>query len=334
MSTARLSGKQKAAALLMAIGPEVAAKVTRYLEPQEVESLTFEMLNLERLPPAVRDAAFRECFQEVIAKTGRVGALPSAVPPKQELAFGVSYTPSSVQKGSARKEGPFAFLADVEPGQLAVFLQEEHPQTTALVLAYAEPHLAGAVLERLPSELQAEVATRIAALDRASPEVLAEVQEALKRRLSFAADGNPARAGGVDCLARILGQSSRATEKSILATLEAIVPELAENVKKQLFVFENITQLDDRSIQRVLREIDNKDLALALKGTSEAILSRVLKNMSSRAGEALAEDIAALGPVRGRTVEEARARIVAAIRRLDEAEEIVIARGGEGDVLV
>lgn len=334
MSTPRLSGKQKAAALLMAIGPEAAAKVMRYLDPPEVESLTFEMLNLEKLPTAVREAAIRECLQQVAAKTGEAGALPGGLVQGQEQTPGVSYTPSSAQKGAVRKEEPFGFLANVDPAQLATFLQEEHPQTMALVLAQLEPRLAGKILTHLPSELQAEVATRIAMMDRTSPDVLEEVQEALKRRLAFTANGTATRTGGVDCLARILGQSGRATEKTILSSLETTVPELAEVVKKQLFVFEDIVHLDDRSIQRVLREIDNKDLALALKGASEAVARRIVKNMSSRAAEALAEDIAALGPLRARAVEEARARIAAAVRRLDEAEEIVIARGGEGDVLV
>lgn len=334
-ATGQLSGKQKAAAVLIALGPELSAKVMRCLEPADVERLTFEILNLQKVPPEVKDAAVGDCHAACFRNQGsQVGGSGYATK-VLERAVGPSRAMEILERlTSGRTKLPFEFLHTMDPQQLTGFIQHEHPETIALILAHLDARLAGTILSRLEPELQSDVATRIASMSRTSPQVVDEVQDVLKRRLSAVIGRDFAAAGGVGCLVRILGQSNRATERSILTSLEAAAPELAEEVRKQLFVFEDIVLLDDRSIQRVLREVDSKDLAVALKNTREDVRQRIFKNISSRAAEILEEDIASLGPVRVRTVEEAQQRIVNIIRRLDEAEEIVISRGADGDVFV
>ena len=228
---------------------------------------------------------------------------------------------------------PFDFARKTEPSQLFNFIQNEHPQTIALIMSYLHPEQAGAILSALPATQQVEVAKRIATMDRTSPEVLKEIETVLEKRLSsfVLQDYN---AGGVETAVAILNRVDRGTEKTIIESLEEEDPELAEEIKKRMFIFENIVTLDDRSIQRVLREVDLKDLALALKTASEDVTNRIFKNISKRAVEMLKEDMSLMGPVRLRDVEEAQQKIVNIIRQLDESGEIVIARGGEDEIIV
>lgn len=333
----QLSGRQKAAALLIALGSELSSKIMKYMDQQDVERLTFEILNLERVPQEVTEAAIRDCRDEYFGNQPGIAGGSNYAQEVLERALGPQHAAEVLGKISAsRKRTPFEFLRAMDPNQLTTFLQAEHPQTIALILAHLEPRLAGAVLTRFDGDLQADVASRIGAMGRSSPEVVNEVQDVLKRRLSSVIGrGDLSTAvGGVECLVRILGQSNRSTEKTIVTSLETAEPELAEEVKKHMFVFEDITHLDDRSVQRVLREVEGNDLALSLRGVREDLKNQIMKNMSARAAQTLAEDIASLGPVRLRSVEEAQQRIVATVRRLDEAEEITISRGGEADAFI
>jgi flagellar motor switch protein FliG len=230
---------------------------------------------------------------------------------------------------------PFGFLRHLNIQQLANFLGGEHPQTIALLTSFLTPDRAAQVLSGLDPELAAEVAQRIATMDRASPEVVEEVEAVLRRKLSAVLQ--PTRqsqvVGGIEVLVQLLKQSSRMTEKTIIEALEENEPELADEIKKRMFVFENIGALDDRSIQRIMREVDVRDLSLALKATSNNVKEKIMRNMSSRAAAMMKEDMEATGPVRLRQVEEAQSRIVDVIRRLDEAEEIVISRGGDDELV-
>ena len=223
---------------------------------------------------------------------------------------------------------------EIYASQRTSFIENEHPQTIALVLAHLHTDQAASVLSLLPKEVQTEVAKRLAEMDRTSPEVVQEVEKVLKDRLLSIGGQDYTAAGGIGALVDILNRADRATEKTILEDLEEQDPVLAEEVKKLMFVFEDIVLLDDRSIQTVLKEVDMKDLALALKAASEAVMKRIISNMSDRAAEMLKEDIEFMGPVRLRIVEDAQQRIVNIIRRLDDAGEIVISRGKEDEILV
>ncbi|KHM53109.1 flagellar motor switch protein FliG, partial [Anaerovibrio lipolyticus] len=228
---------------------------------------------------------------------------------------------------------PFDFLHKTDPSQLLNFIQNEHPQTIALIMAYLDPDQAATILSSLPAERQAEVAKRIAIMDRTSPDVLREVERVLERKLSALVTQDFTDAGGVKAIVEVLNRVDRATEKGIVDALEVDNPELTEEIKKLMFVFEDIVMIDDRSLQMVLREVDTKDLSLALKATNSDVQGKVFKNMSKRAGDMLREEIEFMGPVKIRDVEEAQQRIVNVIRRLEEKGEIVISRG-KGDEMI
>jgi flagellar motor switch protein FliG len=224
---------------------------------------------------------------------------------------------------------PFDFLRRADARQVLSYLQDEHPQTIALVVAHMHPEQGAIVLSGLPEELQAEVARRIANMDRTSPEVIRQVEGVLERKLSsFIQSQDLSSAGGIQPLVDILNRSGRTTERAIIEGLEREDPELAEKVRSMLFVFEDIVQLDDRSMQLVLREVDTKELAVAIKGVSEEVKAKILKNMSDRAAENLVDESEMLGPVRLKTVEEAQSKVVRVIRRLEEADQLSLSRGG------
>ena len=230
---------------------------------------------------------------------------------------------------------PFEFIRSTDPGQLLTFIQGEHPQTIALILAFLQPEQAGTILTALPPEKQVDVTKRLALMEHTSPEVIHEVERVLEAKLSALAGQDSTQVGGVEALVEVLNQVDRATEKTILENLEEQEPELAEEIKRRLFTFEDIVHLDDRAVMRVLREIDlTKDLPLALKVASEEVKTKIFNNLSKRAVETLQEEMDYLGPVRLRDVEEAQQRIVNTIRKLEEVGEIIIARGGEDEIVV
>lgn len=325
----RLTGRQRAAGLLIALGPEVSGKVLGRFKEHEVEQLTWEITNMGQLSAEQRDELLEAAYNVAIAQdyvsTGGIDYAMEML----EQAFG----PEKAQEIAKRvfdnvKSVPFAFARELEASQLVTFLANEHPQTVALILSYVPMDKSSAVLAALPPSIQAEVAVRIARMDRTAPEVVKEVEDLMQRKLAsvLTQRSDMKQSGGPAALVKMLKSVDRVTERSILDTLERIDPKLSEDIKKQMFVFENIVTLDDRSIQRVLRDLDMKDLALALKGSGDEVKQRVLKNMSERAAAMMEDDMAAMGPVRVRNVEEAQGRIVNVIRALDEAEEIVISR--------
>ena len=218
--------------------------------------------------------------------------------------------------------------------QLYSFIMNEHPQTIALILSYLDAEQAGAILSALPKEMQSDIALRIAAMERTSPEVVKEVESVLERKISTIIRHDFTNVGGVKTLVKILNMVDRTTEKGIIEEMEEEDPQLAEEIKNMMFVFEDIVTLDDSSIRRILREIDFKDLAIALKGTNEGVLNKIYKNLSKRAGTMLQEDMESLGPIRLSEVEKTQQKIVQTIRKLDQEGEIIISRGGHDDVVI
>ncbi len=330
-----LSGREKAAVLLVILGPEISAQVFKHLEEDEVEQLTLEIANLPTIPPEVKNEVIQEFQHLLVAHEFMAKGGVNYAKELLEKAFGPEKAKEILSKLTAQLQvRPFEFVRKTDPMQLLSVIQGEHPQTIALILAYLAPEQAASVLSGLPPELQVEVARRLATMDRTSPDVIREIERILEKKLSAFVSQDFTMVGGIEALVEILNRSDRGTEKNIIEALEEEDPELAEEVKKRLFVFEDIVHLDDRAVQRVLREIDMKDLALALKGASEEVRDKFFKNMSKRAAQMLKEDMDFMGPVRVRDVEEAQQRIVNVIRQLEEAGEIVIARGGEEELIV
>ena len=331
------TGRRRAAALLVALGPELAAEILRTLPEEDMSRLTWEIVGIGSLTQKEREEIMSTFYEALVGRDFvSVGGLEYAQD-MLERAVGKDRADEIVTKLSAHTGArPFQFLQQVDPKDLVNFIQNEHPQVVALILAYLPPDFASALLQKLPEEDQAEVSVRLAMMERTSPDVLEDIEDTMRARLGtvFAPRQELTTAGGIDAVVELLRKVDLQTEKAILDGLEATDPETGSEIKKRMFVFENITLLDDRSIQRVLREVDSKDLGMALKGASDEVSGRILANMSERASKMLEDDMGALGPVRMRHVEEAQGRIVATIRRLEEAEEIFVMRGGEEDLLV
>lgn len=331
----KLTGRQKAAIFLISLGPELSARVFRHLREDEIEQLTFEIATLQNVPPEDKEAVLEEFSELALAKDYiSVGGIEYA----QQLlkqALGEQKATEIIQRLTASLHvRPFDFARKTDPAQLLSFIQNEHPQTIALIMAYLHPDQAAQILSALPPDQQVDVARRLATLDRTTPEVLEAVESALEQRLASFITQDSMAAGGVAVAAEVLNRVDRGTEKLIIETLEEEDPELAEAIKQRLFVFEDIVSLDDRAIQQVIREVDTRDWALALKTASEDVAERIFRNMSKRAAEMLKEEIEFLGPVRLRDVEEAQQKIVGVIRRLEEVGEIIIVRGGKDEVIV
>jgi flagellar motor switch protein FliG len=330
-----VSGPEKAAILIITLGLELSATIFKFLRQDEVERIVLEIAKISTVSLEKRDAVITEAYQRAIAlKYINEGGIEYA---KEilERSFGAGQADDMTSRlFAALKHGnPLELIKKTEPAQLLQFIQDEHPQTIALILVYMAPDQAGAVLSALPPELQAEVAMRIAILQKTAPEVLEQLDELLGRRL-LVTGADFSKAGGVQSLANVMGFVDRETEKNILEGLAKRDPELATEVKNLLFVFEDIVNLDDRSIQRILKEVDGKDLALALKTANEDLLAQIFKNMSSRAGQTLREEIELLGPVRMREVGKSQQSIVDVIRTLEENGQIIIARGAKDEKLV
>ena len=330
-----MSGPEKAAILMITIGLELAATIFKFLRQDEVERIVLEIAKISTVPIDKRDAVVQEAYQRAIAlKYINEGGIEYA---KEilERSFGAGQADDMTNRlFAALKHGnPLELVKKTEPAQLLEFIKEEHPQTIALILVYMSPEQAGAVISQLEPELQGEVAMRIAILQKTAPEILEQLDELLGRRL-LVSGSDFTKAGGVQSLAQVMGFVDRETEKNILDGLARRDPAVAEEVKNLLFVFEDIISLDDRAIQRVLKEVDGKDLALALKTANDELLACIYKNMSTRAATTLREDIDVLGPVRVREVGKAQQNIVDVIRTLEENGQIVIARGGKEDRIV
>jgi flagellar motor switch protein FliG len=330
-----LTGRQKAAILLISMGPEISAQVFKYLREDEIEQLTLEIANVRKVDPEEKDKILSEFHQIAVAK--EVIAQGGITYAKEilEKALGETKAMDIINRLTANLQvRPFDFARKADPSQILNFIQNEHPQTIALVLAYLDPQQAAMILSALPQDRQADVAKRIALMDSTSPEVIAQVEQVLEQKLSATVTQDYTQAGGIEAIVAVLNGVDRGTERTILDSLEIQDPELAEEIKKRMFVFEDIATLDNRSIQRVIRDVDNTDLQLALKVASEEVRETIFRNMSKRMADTFKEEMEFMGPVRLRDVEEAQSRIVATIRRLEEAGEIIIARGGGDDIIV
>ena len=325
-----LKGRRKAAMLLILLGPEKAAKIYKHLDEASIEFLTLEIASVRKITPEERKAVLKEVQEMVMAKEflGKGGV--SYARELLEQALGKERAEELLKRlTSSLQSKPFDFLRTSDPMQLFSFLQGEHPQTIALILSYLPSDKAAAIISGLPGELQADVAFRIAKMDSIAPDVLREAERVLEKKFSAVVGADFSKAGGIDSIVEIISKAGRKTEKQILEILDEKDPEMAEEIRKKLFTFEDIIKVDDRSLQKVLRDIDNKDLAMALKGVSDDLREKFYKNMSSRAVEMLKEEMEYMGPVRLRDVEEAQQKIVGVIRKLEEAGEIVLMGSGD-----
>ncbi len=331
-----LTGKQKAALLLISLGPEVSASVYKHLTEEEIERLTLEISSVKKVESNVKEEIIEEFHNIALAQDyitqGGIGYAKTVL----EKALGVEQAQTIINRlTSSLQVRPFDFARRADPAQIFNFIQNEHPQTIALILSYLEAGQAGGViLSSLPQEVQADIAKRIAVMESTSPEVISEIESVLERKLSSTVTQDYTETGGIDAVVEVLNGVDRQTEKTILDALEIQDPELAEEIKKRMFVFEDIVTLDNRSIQRVIRDCENEDLLLSMKVSSEEVKDIIFRNMSQRMAETFKEEMEIMGPVRLRDVEEAQSRIVAVIRRLEDAGEIIIARGGGDDVIV
>ncbi len=330
------TGAQKAAILLISLGPELSARVFRHLAEEDIEKLTLEIAATRKVPPEVRDSVIEEfrdmCLAQDYLAQGGVDYAKNIL----ERALGTQKALEILRRLTASLQvRPFDFIRRTDAAQILNFIQNEHSQTIALIMAYMDTPQAAAVLSALPPERQADIAKRLARMDRTAPEVVREVERVLERKLSSLLTQEYSSVGGIQSLVDVLNRVDRATEKRIIGSLELSDPELAEEVKKRMFMFEDIVHMDDRSLQRVLREVDmNKDLPLALKSVSKEVKDKIYRNVSKRAAEMLEENIQFLGPVRLRDVEEAQQKIVNLIRRLEDEGEVIVGGSGGDDIVV
>ncbi|NLK86688.1 MAG: flagellar motor switch protein FliG [Clostridiaceae bacterium] len=329
------SGREKAAMLLISLGPEKSAEIFKHLKEEEIEQLTLEIANIRTVTPEEKERVMEEFYQICLAQEyiaeGGIGYAKEIL----EKALGTQKALDVINKLTVSLQvRPFEFVRKADPAQLLNFIQKEHPQTIALILAYLKPQQASVVLAALPQDKQADVARRIAVMDRTSPEVIKEVERILEKNLSSLVTEDFTAAGGVQAIVNILNTVDRGTEKYIMETLEIEDTDLAEEIRKRMFVFEDILTLDNRSIQRFLRDVENNQLAIALKGATEEVQKVIYSNMSKRLAEMIREDIEFMGPVRLKDVEEAQQKIVNIIRKLEDAGEIVISRGGGDEIIV
>lgn len=331
-----LTGIQKASIVLVSLGTTASSMVFSKLADEDIEQLSTEVAKTDKVDPSVKELVLQEfnellLAQKFVAQGGLDFAervLVDAVGKERALAI-MEKVKSSIQKTG------FDLLNEVDPAQVVNLLQNEHPQTIALLLAHLRPNKAAAVLSSLSPDLQVDVAVRIATMKRIAPDVLDQIESVLLNQIKGLAGGAGREIGGVKSIAEIMNMADMATEKNVLGTLERDNPELATTIKNLMFVFEDIILIDDRGIQRILREIDTKDLSLALKGTSDELKDKFLKNMSSRAAEMITEEMEYMGPVRVKDVEDAQQKIIEVVRRLEEEGEIIISgRGGENDLVL
>ncbi len=329
-----VSGLQKSAILLIALGPEKSSALFKHLKEDEIEQLTLEIANTRSVTPQIKEAVIAEFYQVCLAQQyiaeGGIGYAKELL----EKALGEDKAMDVIGKLTASLQvKPFEFIRKTDPSQLLTFIQDEHPQTIALILSYMSPQQSALILSALSPDRQTDVARRIAIMDRTSPDTIKEVERVLESKLSSLVNQDYTIVGGVDAVVNILNTVDRATEKHIMETLEIEEPELADEIRKKMFVFEDILLLDDRAIQRVLRDVENSDLALACKGSNEQVQNAIFNNLSKRLAVMIKEDMDFMGPVRMKDVEEAQQKIVSIIRKLEDSGEIIISRGG-GDELV
>lgn len=327
---------QKVAALLISLGPSTAAEVLKNITDDDLlEQVTLDIASLNKVPTEILNSILEE-FKAIFQANNYLSA--GGMDYAKEL-LEKAYGSDQAKKVLDRlvvlmNSNPFQFFNEADPGQLATSFQNENPQLIALIMAYLNPEHSAQVLNYLPPEVQAQVALKIADMDTTNPEILSDIEKIVESKFSSVVVQDFSKAGGVESLANILNRADRTTEKNVIELLEVQDPELAEEVRELMFVFEDIVNLDDRAIQRILREVETKDLAMSLKGTKEDVKEKVFKNMSERAQQMLRDEMEYLGPVRSREVQEIQAKIVGIIRTLELAGEIVVTRESNEDELI
>lgn len=332
----QIAGLRKAAILMVSLGQDVASSILGRLGREQIEEVSREIAELSDIKPGEQDQVLTEFYNLVMASSyiekGGLSYAQSLLEKSlnSDMAFDIiKQVTQTIQKT------PFQFLQKTDPENILTFIQDEHPQTIALILAHLAPEKSSEILIGLSQQKQVEVIKRVAAMEQTNPEVIAEVETGLENRLSDIVSQTFDKAGGIESAAGILNLSDRSTEKGILESLETDDPDLVEQIKRLMFVFEDILLVDDKGIQSVLKEIDNDELALALKTASEEMRQKVFGNMSDRAAQLINEDMEYMGPVRLSDVENAQQKIVDVVRRLEEAGEIIIqGRGGDSDLVV
>lgn len=334
-SVGELDGLQKAAVLLITLGPEKAANIFKHLKEEEIEQLTLEIANTRSVSPSQKEEVLNEFYEVCLAQQyiaeGGIGYAKDLL----QKALGEEKAKDVLGKLTASLQvRPFEFIRKTDASQILNFIQDEHPQTIALILSYLSPSQAAGIVGSLPPDKQTDVAKRIATMDRTSPDVIKEVEDILEQKLASLVSQDYTIVGGVDSVVAILNTVDRGTEKHIMENLEIEEPELADEIRKKMFVFEDILMLDDRSIQRVLRDVENNELAVALKNANEDVRNAIFSNLSSRLADMIREDMEYMGPVRVKDVEEAQQKIVNIIRKLEDSAEIVISRGGGDEIIV
>lgn len=331
-----MTATQKVAALLILLGPTTASEVLKNITDDELlEQVTLDIASLNKVPTEILNSILEE-FKAIFQASNYLSS------------GGMNYAKELLEKAyggeQAKKildrlvvlmnSNPFQFFNEADPGQLATSFQNENPQLIALIMAYLKPEHSAQVLNYLPPEVQAQVAMKIADMDTTNPEILSEIEKIVESKFSSVVVQDFSKAGGIESLANILNRADRSTERNVIELLEIQNPELAEEVRSLMFVFEDIISLDDRAIQRVLREVDTKDLAMSLKGTKEDVKEKIFKNMSERAQEMLRDEMEYMGPVRAKEVQEIQSKIVAIIRTLEVAGEIIVSRENNEDELI
>ena len=334
-NTTELTGRQKAAIFMVTLGADISSLIFKHLKEDEIETLTFEIARLDTVNSEQRDLVLQE-FQEMmmaqdLLSTGGIEYARELL----EKSLGTAKAIDIINNlTSSLKTRPFDFVKRTDPQHILNFIQQEHPQTIALILCYIEPQKASQILSQLHPDIQSEVAKRIAGMEQTTPEVIREVERVLEKKLSSVSSEDMAAAGGVDSIVEILNMIDRTTEKAILESLEEEDPALAEEIRRKMFIFDDIILLDDKAIQLVLKEVDQNELGKALRAVDNEVQEKVFRNMSKRAAAMLKEDMEFMGPMRRSDVEDSQQKIVAIIRRLEEAGEIIIARGNEDEMIV
>ncbi len=330
-----LSPREKAAVLLISLGKDSSAQIYKYLTGDEIEQLTLTITSIRRVESHVKEAVIEE-FHEICMAQRYIseGGIEYA---RQILdsALGADKASELIRKlSSSLQVRPFDFVRKADPAQVINFLQNEHPQTIALILSYLDATQAAAILGSLPQEKQASVIARIATMGATSPEYIREAERILERKLSTMGAAEHTIVGGIDSIVAILNAVDRSTEKHILESLDEDNGELADEIRSRMFVFEDIVKLSNQAVQRVLKEVENSELAIALKGATKEVSALIFNNISKRLQDMIKEDMEFMGPVRVRDVEENQQKIVNIIRRLEDAGEIIISRGAEDEVIV
>ncbi|MBI3761200.1 MAG: flagellar motor switch protein FliG [Chloroflexi bacterium] len=336
MPATGLTGLQKAAALLVTLGVERSSAILQNLAEGELERVLLALSEAGSLAADARCSVLQEAQDLALAGSGMMsGGIEYA---RQLLARAVGPRRGAeiLERLAAHQQrSSFDIVRDADPAQVASLLSEEHPQTIAVVLSYLEANQAAAILSRMSAELQSDVTLRLAQMERISPQVVQQVERGLKRKLSgVLSEADFKATGGVTFLVKVLNQVDRGVQKAILESLEASNPALTEEIRANMFTFDDIVKLDDRAIQRMLRDVNKQDLTLALKGAPEKIRDLIFRNMSERAREGLKEELEILGPQLAKNVYAAQRKIVEVIRALEASEEIIIAGGGGGNELI